>query len=184
MQSIDRSLGLPAARKITPFVLASLPPLFFPRNNTRRSALLFELPLSNYIFPFNNQQSLKMPADWKSVETLERLIAALIASNGGKVDNMAVARYFNDSFDTIENRCRIYKKAALTLVKDAEDTGRINQDMKKRTGVTKKTAATKKGDPSTPDDSVKSGRVTKRASKTPSKIKRAVSDEDEDEDEA
>ncbi|CAD0042501.1 unnamed protein product [Aureobasidium pullulans] len=119
-----------------------------------------------------------MPADWKSVETLERLIAALIASNGGKVDNMAVARYFNDSFDTIENRCRIYKKAALTLVKDAEDTGRINQDMKKRTGAPKKTAATKKGDPSTPTTS---GRVTKRASKTPSKIKRAVSDEDEDE---
>ena len=65
---------------------------------------------------------------------------------------MAVARYFNDSFDTIENRCRIYKKAALTLVKDAEDTGRINQDMKKRTGAPKKTAVTKKGDPSTPDD--------------------------------
>ncbi|THV65561.1 hypothetical protein D6D27_10363 [Aureobasidium pullulans] len=49
-----------------------------------------------------------MSTDWKSVEALACLIAALIASKGGKVDNMAVARYFNDSFDTIENCCHIY----------------------------------------------------------------------------
>jgi len=60
---------------------------------------------------------------------------------------MAVARYFNDTYDTIENRCRVYKKAAQALVKEAEDAGRIDQDMKKRTGVTKKTATPKTATP-------------------------------------
>ncbi|THW86238.1 hypothetical protein D6D15_07521 [Aureobasidium pullulans] len=119
--------------------------------------------------------------DWKSLDVVERLMAAYVASNGGKVDVMATARYFNDSYDAVEKRFRIYKKAAQTLTEEAEAEGRLDANMRNKNGVTKKTAATKKGDPSTPDDSIKSGRVTKRASKTPSKIKRAVSDEDEDE---
>ncbi|THV69252.1 hypothetical protein D6D28_06035 [Aureobasidium pullulans] len=105
-----------------------------------------------------------MSTDWKSVDALERLIAALIASKGGKVDNMAVERYFNDSHDTIENCCHIYQRAALTLIKDAEDTSRIDQDMRKRSGAPEKTATAKKG----PPPLTISGRVTKRASKTTS----------------
>jgi hypothetical protein len=30
-----------------------------------------------------------MPTDWKSIESIERLVAAIIASNGGKVSNQA-----------------------------------------------------------------------------------------------
>ncbi|CAD0099344.1 unnamed protein product [Aureobasidium mustum] len=135
-----------------------------------------------------------MPADWKNIETIERLVAAIIASNGGKVDNQAVARYMNETYDAIENRTRVYKKTAQALVKEAEDAGRMDMNMKK-SGSTKKTTATPKKDskfsPSLIIDSshvlmkaqpVKSGRVTKRAPKTPSKLKRSNSDEDEDED--
>ncbi|KAH0354263.1 hypothetical protein KCU81_g1080, partial [Aureobasidium melanogenum] len=115
-----------------------------------------------------------MPADWKSIESIERLVAAIIASNGGKVDNQAVARYFNETYDAIENRTRVYKKAAQTLVKEAEEAGRMGMNMKKGAGGKKVTATPKK-------DTVKTGRVTKR--KTPSKLKRVNSDdEDEDED--
>ncbi|KAG9511845.1 hypothetical protein KCU93_g10437, partial [Aureobasidium melanogenum] len=91
---------------------------------------------------------------------------------------MAVARYFNDSYDTIENCCHIYQRAALTLIKDAEDTSRIDQDMRKRSGAPKKTATAKKACTHVYIP-VKSGRVTKRASKTTSKVKRAGSDKDE-----
>ncbi|KAH0289266.1 hypothetical protein M436DRAFT_48053 [Aureobasidium namibiae CBS 147.97] len=126
-----------------------------------------------------------MPADWKSIENIERLCAAIIASNGGKVDNQAVARYFNETFDAIENRTRLYKKAAQKLVEEAEAAGRMDQNMKKSAagGSKKSTATPKKGTAATPDSAaVKSGRVTKRAPKTPSKLKRAETD-DEDEDE-
>ncbi|KAH0373232.1 hypothetical protein KCU65_g565, partial [Aureobasidium melanogenum] len=114
-----------------------------------------------------------MPADWKSIESMERLVAAIIASNGGKVENQAVARYFNETYDAIENRTRVYKKAAQVLIKEAEEAGRMDMNMKKGAGGKKTTATPKK-------DAVKSGRVTKR--KTPSKLKRVNSD-DEDEDE-
>lgn len=65
---------------------------------------------------------------------------------------MATARYFNDSYDAVEKRFRIYKKAAQTLTEEAEAEGRLDANMRNKNGVTKKTAATKKGDPSTPDD--------------------------------
>ncbi|KAG9566262.1 hypothetical protein KCU71_g4734, partial [Aureobasidium melanogenum] len=116
-----------------------------------------------------------MPTDWKSIESIERLVAAIIASNGGKVDNQAVARYFNETYDAIENRTRVYKKAAQALIKEAEEAGRMDMNMKKAAGGKKTTATPKK-------DAVKSGRVTKRTTKTPSKLKRANSDDDEDED--
>ncbi|KAK6008622.1 hypothetical protein QM012_000525 [Aureobasidium pullulans] len=116
-----------------------------------------------------------MPADWKSIESIERLVAAIIASNGGKVDNQAVARYFNETYDAIENRTRVYKKAAQALVKEAEEAGRMDMNMRKSAGTKKTTATVKK-------DSVMSGRVTKRAPKAASKLKR-VKSEDDDEDE-
>ncbi|CAD0087104.1 unnamed protein product [Aureobasidium vineae] len=90
-----------------------------------------------------------MPTDWKSIESMERLVAAIIASSCGK------------TYDAIENRTRVYKKAAQTLVKEAEDAGRMDMNMKKSAAV-------------------KSGRVTKRAPMTPSKLKRAVNSDDED----
>ncbi|KAI4849376.1 hypothetical protein E4T44_03387 [Aureobasidium sp. EXF-8845] len=122
-----------------------------------------------------------MPTDWKSLENLERLVAAIIASNGGKVDNLAVARYFNETFDAIENRTRVFKKAAQVLVAEAEAAGRMDMNMKKSAAGGKKTTATpKKGTASTPG-SVKSGRVTKRAPKTPSKLKRIDSDDEDEE---
>lgn len=117
-----------------------------------------------------------MPADWKSIENIERLCAAIIASYGGKVshftsytppshheslliilhlkvDNQAVARYFNETYDAIENRTRLYKRAAQKLVEEAEAAGRMDQNMKKSAvgGSKKSTATPKKGGSATPD---------------------------------
>ncbi|KAG9953714.1 hypothetical protein KCU85_g919, partial [Aureobasidium melanogenum] len=112
--------------------------------------------------------------DWKNIEVVERLMAALVAANGCKVDCQAVARFFNESYDTVEKKFRIYKKAAQVLTEEAEAAGRLDMNMKKSAGGKKTTATPKK-------DAVKSGRVTKR--KTPSKLKRVNSDgEDDDED--
>ncbi|KAG9697163.1 hypothetical protein KCU95_g16937, partial [Aureobasidium melanogenum] len=108
--------------------------------------------------------------DWKNIEVVERLMAALVAANGCK----AVARFFNESYDTVEKKFRIYKKAAQVLTEEAEAAGRLDMNMKKSAGGKKTTATPKK-------DAVKSARVTKR--KTPSKLKRVNSDgEDDDED--
>ncbi|KAG9523303.1 hypothetical protein KCU99_g2382, partial [Aureobasidium melanogenum] len=114
--------------------------------------------------------------DWKNIEVVERLMAALVASNGSKVDCQAVARYFNDSYDTVEKKFRIYKKAAQVLTEEAEAAGRLDMNMKKSAGGKKTTATPKK-------DAVKSGRVTKRTTKTSSKLKRANSDDEDEEDE-
>lgn len=92
--------------------------------------------------------------DWKSQATLERLVAALIAANNGKVyndfvvaalnvsllclllftqvDNQAVARYMDETYDSVENRTRVYKREAQKLVKEAEQAGRMEMDMRKR----------------------------------------------------
>ncbi|KAG9644847.1 hypothetical protein KCU98_g11994, partial [Aureobasidium melanogenum] len=114
--------------------------------------------------------------DWKNIEVVERLMAALVAANGCKVDCQAVARYFNESYDTVEKKFRIYKKAAQALAEEAEAAGRLDMNMKKSAGGKKTTATPKK-------DAVKSGRVTKRAPKTPSKLKRVNSDDDEEDEE-
>jgi hypothetical protein len=119
-----------------------------------------------------------MPTDWKSSENLERLVAALIASNGGKVsclplpfllhqtvmlnsadhflqvDNTAVARYFNETYDAIENRTRVFKKAAQVLVTEAEAAGRMEMSMKKSAAGSKKTATPKKNSTLTPDSEI------------------------------
>lgn len=109
--------------------------------------------------------------DWKNIEVVERLMAALVAANGCKVDCQAVARFFNESYDTVEKKFRIYKKAAQVLTEEAEAAGRLDMNMKKSAGGKKTTATPKK-------DAVKSGRVTKR--KTPSKLKRVNSDGEDD----
>lgn len=89
--------------------------------------------------------------DWKSPETLERLIGAIIASitaSGGtvsapfstnnpctttsQVNNNAIASYMDETFDAVENRTRKYKKDAQKLIKEAADAGRQGQDMRKR----------------------------------------------------
>lgn len=75
----------------------------------------------------------------------------------------------------------------------------MDQDMKKRAAAKKSTATPKKGGAATPDckfldrslpfifsdadidTAVKSGRVTKRAPKTPSKLKRVDSDDEDEE---
>lgn len=62
-----------------------------------------------------------------------------------QVDCQAVARYFNDSYDTVEKKFRIYKKTAQTLTEEAEAAGRMDINMKK-SGSTKKTTATPKKD--------------------------------------
>jgi hypothetical protein len=118
-----------------------------------------------------------MPTDWKSSENLERLVAALIASNGGKVsclplpfllhqtvmlnsadhflqvDNTAVARYFNETYDAID-RTRVFKKAAQVLVTEAEAAGRMEMSMKKSAAGSKKTATPKKNSTLTPDSEI------------------------------
>lgn len=96
--------------------------------------------------------------DWKDPKTLERMLAAFVASNNQKVqppmtssiedrlltlekvDNQAIARYMDESYDAIENRTRVYKREALKLVKEAEEAGRMTADMRKR----------KNGDPGSP----------------------------------
>ncbi|KAI5259448.1 hypothetical protein E4T42_00165 [Aureobasidium subglaciale] len=99
-----------------------------------------------------------MPTNWKSLETLERFIAALIASNGGK------------------NRTRAYKKSALALIKEVEGAGRLDKDMKSQ-GAPKKVPATPKKPSTATPGSAK--RVTKRTPKV-SKSKARVSDDSDD----
>ncbi|KAI5249322.1 hypothetical protein E4T43_00787 [Aureobasidium subglaciale] len=100
-----------------------------------------------------------MPTDWKSPETLE-----------------PVARYFNDTFHAVENRTRAYKKSALALVKEAEDAGRLDKDLKSK-GAPKKVPATPKKPSTATPGSAK--RVTKRTAKV-SKSKARVSDDSDD----
>ncbi|KAI5208538.1 hypothetical protein E4T39_01308 [Aureobasidium subglaciale] len=122
-----------------------------------------------------------MPVDWKSPETLERLIAAIIASNGGKVDNQTVARYFNDTYHAVENRTRVYKKSALALVKEAEDAGRLDQDMKSKGGASKKAAATpKKVTTATPGSAQRVTKRTPRVSKSKARVPEDSDDEMDD----
>jgi len=117
--------------------------------------------------------------DWKSPATIERLLAAYVASNNNKasppptsrfplpplshsphleslttpsltlthsfprpqVDNQAVARYMDETYDTIENRMRVYKREALKLTKEAEAAGRLEMDMRKRKDGTSASAS-------------------------------------------
>ncbi|KAL1302599.1 hypothetical protein AAFC00_002975 [Neodothiora populina] len=111
--------------------------------------------------------------DWKSPTTLERLIAALIAANNGKVDNQAVARYMDETYDAVENRTRVYKKEGQKLVKEAEDAGRMEMDMRKRGSSSprkpRSTPKKKGGD--------LNGVATGRVAKTPTKRKSTVKHE-------
>jgi hypothetical protein len=68
-----------------------------------------------------------------------------------QVDNTAVARYFNETYDAIENRTRVFKKAAQVLVAEAEAAGRMEMSMKKSAAGSKKTATPKKNSTLTPD---------------------------------
>lgn len=63
-----------------------------------------------------------------------------------------MARLFDDSYDTVEKRFRIYKKAGQKLIEEAEAAGRMDMNMKKGAAGSKKSTATPmKGGTSTPD---------------------------------
>jgi hypothetical protein len=47
---------------------------------------------------------------------------------------MNIARFFDTSYDAIENQLRPYKKLAAELVKEAQAAGRLDQNMRKKSG--------------------------------------------------
>ncbi|KAL4915793.1 hypothetical protein BDW62DRAFT_219194 [Aspergillus aurantiobrunneus] len=64
--------------------------------------------------------------NWKSVESLHRLVAAIIAANpSNKLDYNAIAAIFGQSatYDSIEGQCRKYRKMADELRAEAERQG-------------------------------------------------------------
>ncbi|OJD31986.1 uncharacterized protein BKCO1_4200073 [Diplodia corticola] len=67
-----------------------------------------------------------MPIDWKSQDSYQRLLAALVAANDNSIDYKKVAYYFGQgaTYDSIEGRFRIAKRMANDLKREAEDEGR------------------------------------------------------------
>ncbi|KAJ9628605.1 hypothetical protein H2203_002506 [Taxawa tesnikishii (nom. ined.)] len=95
--------------------------------------------------------------NWKEPATLDRLLAAIIAANGGRFEE-------NVTYDAIENRTRVYKKQAKELADQAQAEGRMDKDMRavKSTNGTPRKPRTPKKDAL---HGVASGRVSKRAPK-------------------
>lgn len=69
---------------------------------------------------------LTMPIDWKSQDSYQRLLAALVAANDNSIDYKKVAYYFGQgaTYDSIEGRFRIAKRMANELKREAEEEGR------------------------------------------------------------
>ncbi|OJD29909.1 splicing arginine serine-rich 2 [Diplodia corticola] len=105
-----------------------------------------------------------MPIDWKSQESYQRLLAALVAASDNAIDFKKVAYYFGQgaTYDSIEGRFRIAKRMANDLKKEAEDEGR--QMPTTRTKSANSTPRKPKAKPNT-EHSVASGRVQKSPSK-------------------
>ncbi|EKG18328.1 hypothetical protein MPH_04410 [Macrophomina phaseolina MS6] len=123
-----------------------------------------------------------MPIDWKSQESYQRLLAALVAANDNSIDYKKVAYYFGQgaTYDSIEGRFRIAKRMANDLKREAEEEGRQMPTSRARstTSTPRKpkaqrptTATTANGESS--QNSVQSGRIEKS---TPSKRQRSLDD--------
>ncbi|GAB7347797.1 hypothetical protein MBLNU459_g5338t1 [Dothideomycetes sp. NU459] len=113
--------------------------------------------------------------DWKSPETLERLVGAIIASitaNGGTINNNEIAIYMGETYDSIENRTRKYKKDAQKLIKEAFDAGRQGQNMRKNAKDNTPHSTPRKIRKNNSDlHTVANGRVQKTATKRTSPVK-------------
>ncbi|KAK7715975.1 hypothetical protein SLS57_006726 [Botryosphaeria dothidea] len=104
-----------------------------------------------------------MPIDWKSQESYQRLLAALVAASDNNVDYKKVAFYFGQgaTYDSIEGRFRIAKRMANTLKTEAEEEGRAMP-----TPRSKSTTTTPRKPKAKPGQLVvQSGRVQKSPSK-------------------
>lgn len=114
-----------------------------------------------------------MPIDWKSQESYQRLLAALVAANDNSIDYKKVAYYFGQgaTYDSIEGRFRIAKRMANDLKREAEEEGRVMPTSRVRstTSTPRKPKAQKPNGESS-QNSVQSGRVEKS---TPSKRQRS-----------
>ncbi|KAF2433694.1 hypothetical protein EJ08DRAFT_676492 [Tothia fuscella] len=116
--------------------------------------------------------------NWKSLESYERLLAAIVAANGGKVDFKLVAHYYGEgaTYDAIEGRFRKAKKDAAALAEEAKDrpVPKSRSDKPASTvSPPRKKAANGNG--------VKSGRVTKSTPRKGAKGKfQHGSDEEDD----
>lgn len=122
-----------------------------------------------------------MPIDWKTQESYQRLLGALVAASDNSIDYKKVAYYFGQgaTYDAIEGRFRIAKRAAADLKREAEEEGRQMPASRVRsaTSTPRKPKAPKPSSALANDaagaessqHSVQSGRVQKS---TPSKAKR------------
>ncbi|KAK0662874.1 hypothetical protein DIS24_g1783 [Lasiodiplodia hormozganensis] len=105
-----------------------------------------------------------MPIDWKSQESYQRLLAALVAASDNSIDYKKVAYFFGQgaTYDSIEGRFRIAKRMANDLKKQAEDEGRQmpTTRVKSANSTPRKPKAKPNG-----EHSVASGRIEKSPSK-------------------
>ncbi|MCJ1307179.1 hypothetical protein MMC25_000825 [Agyrium rufum] len=62
-----------------------------------------------------------MPVNWKAEDAMTRLVAAVIAASGMRVDYHAVAHYYGRgaSYDAIEGRFRVFRREATVLQQEA-----------------------------------------------------------------
>ncbi|KAJ4324216.1 hypothetical protein N0V94_001428 [Neodidymelliopsis sp. IMI 364377] len=125
--------------------------------------------------------------NWQDKGTADRLLAAVIASHGNKVNCREVARLFGDgaTYDAIENYLRKPKKQALALKAAAEDReapATPTTTRKKTTATTPtSTAFQVEGDMLIVGPAVKGSRVTKskkEAKETKAKLRAELRKED------
>ncbi|KAL1649928.1 hypothetical protein SLS58_001304 [Diplodia intermedia] len=113
-----------------------------------------------------------MPIDWKSQDSYQRLLAALVAANDNSIDYKKVAYYFGQgaTYDSIEGRFRIAKRMANDLKREAEDEGRQMPTSRVRsTTSTPRKPKAQRPPAESSQHSVQSGRIEKS---TPSKRNR------------
>ncbi|KAF2087544.1 hypothetical protein K490DRAFT_65374 [Saccharata proteae CBS 121410] len=123
-----------------------------------------------------------MPIDWKSQESYQRLLGALVAASDHNIDYRKVAYFFGQgaTYDAIEGRFRIAKKTAEALQHEATSSGRAMPTSTRRKSVTtpRKPRAPKTLVDS--QDGVIGGRVSKPASprkKKPAATEKAIKNE-------
>ncbi|EKG16070.1 hypothetical protein MPH_06764 [Macrophomina phaseolina MS6] len=116
-----------------------------------------------------------MPIDWKSQQSYQRLLAALVAASDGNVDYKKVAYFFGQgaTYDSIEGRFRIAKKMATTLKAEAEEEGRALPATRSKGAITTPRKPRAKPD----QQPTRSGRIQKTPSKRRSTVAAKIKQE-------
>ncbi|KAF2142773.1 uncharacterized protein K452DRAFT_357863 [Aplosporella prunicola CBS 121167] len=118
-----------------------------------------------------------MTIDWKSLESYQRLLGAMVAASDNNVDYKKVAYFYGQgaTYDSIEGRFRIAKKQANVLKKEAEDENRVMPASRAKSTTSTPRKPKAKPTLDTANGGVISGRVTKSPSKkkaaAPKKVK-------------